>query len=240
MPPSTPTPPRRGHGGVVLWDARRGTRLQAGPMAVPEGHVSSLTFSPDGDTLSASYFVVRTRRAPAFGVVLWDARRGTRVQAGPMTVAEGHVSSLAFSPDGDTLAASYSVSGQGVRSKGGVVLWDARRGVRLQAEPLTVAEGRVSSMAFSPDGMTVAAIYYDDRVGGTGVVFWDVDLDSWMRRAGQIANRNLSLKEWRRFFPDEPYRKTFDKLQNLPMRSRTTHTYLRSEGGRAEENLGVN
>jgi hypothetical protein len=43
-------------------------------------------------------------------------------------------------------------------------------------------------------------------------VLWDVNLETWKHRAGQIANRNLSLNEWRRIFPDVTYRPTFPGL----------------------------
>ncbi len=57
---------------------------------------------------------------------------------------------------------------------------------------------------------TIAA-GYDIRVGG-GVVLRDLDLESWKRMAGEIANRNFTREEWWRYFPDEPYRRTFPKL----------------------------
>ena len=64
-------------------------------------------------------------------------------------------SSVAFSPDGKTLAAGYGVGGVG----GGVVLWDTARRERLQEKPLAVTEGYVRGVAFSPDGKTLAAGY---------------------------------------------------------------------------------
>jgi hypothetical protein len=47
-------------------------------------------------------------------------------------------------------------------------------------------------------------------------VLWDVDLESWQRRAGAIANRNFTRKEWRRYFPEETYRPTFANLPTPP------------------------
>jgi WD40 repeat protein len=81
---------------------------------------------------------------------------------------EGHVASVAFSPDGKTVAAGYA----GTSSVGGgVVLFDASRHERLQGQPLAVTEGSISSVAFSPDGKTVAAGYDAPR---GGVVLFDV------------------------------------------------------------------
>ena len=65
---------------------------------------------------------------------------------------EGDVWSVAFSPDGKTIAAGYRVG-----SGGGVVLWDLADRRRLSDEPLPVQEGVVWSVAFSPDGKTLAA-----------------------------------------------------------------------------------
>jgi hypothetical protein len=44
------------------------------------------------------------------------------------------------------------------------------------------------------------------------VVLWEVNFETWKQLAGQIANRNLSLNEWRRLFPNEAYRLTFPGL----------------------------
>jgi hypothetical protein len=43
-----------------------------------------------------------------------------------------------------------------------------------------------------------------------------VDLESWRRLAGQIANRNFARAEWRQYFPEEPYRPTFPDLTVPP------------------------
>ena len=53
-----------------------------------------------------------------------------------------------------------------------MVLWDVAARNRLVDEPLPVKEGDVRSVAFSPDGKTIAAGYGDGR--GGGVVLWDV------------------------------------------------------------------
>ena len=52
---------------------------------------------------------------------------------------EGDVGSVAFSPDGKTLAAGYYVVVGG--GGGGVVLWDVAARKRLGDEPLPVKEG---------------------------------------------------------------------------------------------------
>ena len=112
---------------------------------------------------------------------------------------------MAFGPEGK-IAAGYSVGGVG-----GVVLFDAR-GERLRPAPLEVKEGNVKSVAFGPEGK-IAAGYRNDRVGdGGGVVLFDADPASWLRKAGQTANRNFTRLEWTRYFPETPYRRTIRSL----------------------------
>jgi WD40 repeat protein len=109
------------------------------------------------------------------------------------------VYSVAFSPDGKLLA-----SGSGDKK---IILLDVvnrqPRGV-----PITGHQGAVWSVAFSPDGKLLASVSEDATVR-----LWDVDIESWLRRACHIANRNLTQEEWRRHMGNRPYRKT---CPNLP------------------------
>ena len=156
---------------------------------VPEGSVTSVAFGPEGQ-IAAGYGGVRG------GVVLFDAG-GERLRPAPLEVKEGSVRSVAFGPEGQ-IAARYT--GVGV---GGVVLFDAG-GERLRPAPLEVKEGYVSSVAYGPEGQITAG--YDD------VVLFDADPASWLRKAGQTANRNFTRLEWTRFFPETSYRRTIRSL----------------------------
>jgi len=208
-------------GGVVLWDVAEWKRLGGGPLAVTEDGVKSVAFSPDGKTLAAGYSGFRSGLDSGGGVVLWDVAGRKRLGEGALAVTEGNVESVAFSPDGKTLAAGYDV---GIRV-GGVELWDVAERKRLGEGPMAVTEGDVESVAFSPDGKTLAAGYgvsFGSRGYVGGVVLWDVDLESWKHKAGKIANRNFTRTEWQEYFPDQPYRKTFDWLPEAPVAEPTT------------------
>jgi WD40 repeat protein len=195
-------------GGVVLWEVATRKRHMEGPLHVKEGDVRSVAFSPDGKTLAAGYGdIFRFRGGPVGGVVLWEVATGKRHLEDPFSVKEGYVRSVAFSPDGETLAAGYVNIG----FRGGMVLWEVATRKRLLEDPLPV---KVNSVAFSPDGTTLAAGY---GVSGNGVVVqWDVALKSWECRAGQIANRNFTPAEWHEYFPDRPYGPTFCNLPVPP------------------------
>ena len=79
--------------------------------------------------------------------MLWDVAARKRLVDEPLPVKEGGVRSVAFSPDGKTIAAGYGVSGG---DGGGVVLWDVAARKRLADEPLAVKEGHVRERGLQP------------------------------------------------------------------------------------------
>ena len=70
-----------------------------------------------------------------------------------LTTAEGEVRSVAFSPDGKTIAAGYA------RRRWAGWCCGTWRAAAPGGGPLPVKEGGVSSVAFIPDGKTIAAGY---------------------------------------------------------------------------------
>ena len=154
----------------MLWDVAAPQRLADEPLAVKEGDVTSVAFSPDGKTLAAGYGGGRDGTAAAWCCGTSAARK--RLADDPLAVKEGDVNSVAFSPDGKTLAAGYGGRGDG----GGVVLWDVGHARAPGGRPAPRERGRrhrawpsaPTARPSPPD----TAIGLGDAVGG--VVLWDV------------------------------------------------------------------
>jgi WD40 repeat protein len=143
--------PRRDHlavassQGVYLY---RVDTLEEVSFSPTDMGVSSVAFSPDGDTLA------------------WGLPDGTvslpTTSAGVRTILEGHtgrVGSMAFSPDGERLVSASWADNS-------IVMWDIETGERLLT--LEGHKGGVESVAWSPDGTILASGSWDNTV-----IVWD-------------------------------------------------------------------
>jgi hypothetical protein len=102
------------------------------------------------------------------------------------------VHSLEFSLDGRTLA----VGGWGEPY---AALLDVATG--LQIGPRLTAGRDSATVDVSPDGRSLLQTHGN----GEGAV-WDIDPESWARRACALANRTLTQEEWKKFLPGRPYK----------------------------------
>jgi WD40 repeat protein len=130
--------------GTPLWLWDTATAKETWKAPAPPDWNYALAFSHDGMTLATGGRTVR----------LWNAATGKEVRRLP----DAHATSLAFAPDGRTLASAGSAA---------LRLWDVTTGKELPQRPGHQAD--VDRVAFAPDGKTLATASW----GETVVRLWD-------------------------------------------------------------------
>ncbi|MGH2877506.1 MAG: hypothetical protein ACRDLV_14745, partial [Solirubrobacteraceae bacterium] len=165
---------------VLLLDPATGqVRQTLHPFGIDE--TFSLAFAPDG-TLATG-----TRG----GIVqLWNPVSGDQA-AGPVAVAAGPVTSIAFDPTGQR----FATTGQ----DGTVKLWSSST-LQQEGTALNTQQGAATAAAFEPTGKGLLVV--DDH--GNGFT-WPTSLAAWEQRACAVAGRNLTRAEWTRYLPGHPY-----------------------------------
>jgi WD40 repeat protein/tRNA A-37 threonylcarbamoyl transferase component Bud32 len=207
-------------GGVDLWNAATGASLGTLRQQFPVLASSDVTFSADGALIAFAQTGAGAARAQVWDVAkrslvatveggregnplsvalstdgrliavggyanvvrIWDVRTGEIVHE----LDAGPANALEFSRDDRILAIS------------GASLWDVETGTKI-GPSLTVGS-RTAMMDLSSDGRRLLTTLGN----GQGAV-WDVDPESWVRRACALANRTLTRVEWERFLPGRPY-----------------------------------
>ena len=136
--------PRSGPAHVKLLNSSDGAEIRR--IAVGEGAIQSLAFSPDGTRLALATSGFTTRPT----ITIWDVRTGER-----LVELEGKwqaTESLVFSDDGTRLASI--VRGFGFEERNDVFVWDAATGKTLLTFP--GHSSRFLNIAFSPNGRRIA------------------------------------------------------------------------------------
>ena len=180
---------------IRLWDVNTSELIE-----ILEGHtddVTSVAFSPDGQTL-ASGSTDETIR-------LWDVNTGELLET-----LEGHrreVTSVAFSPDGKTLASGSTddtirLWNPKTKVNTGQALWNLETGAQIEQQTdntellLRTLEGHrweVTSVAFSPDGKTLASGSTDETTR-----LWNVNTGELLKTLRAETEEVLSVA----FSPD--------------------------------------
>ena len=185
---------------VRLWNPKTGENLAT--LTGHDGLVTGVAFSPDGKTLfsgsgdaTVRLWSTETRRQ------IWaaatpqaqeleverqfpEAREALGLPPAPRRspfekLAFQWVLTVAYSPDGKTLASSGS-------SDGTIQLWDAERGEHTKT--LKGHGDTVRSLAFSPDGKTLVSGSKDDTLR-----VWDVNAGRMLRKLAGHSNNLKSV-----------------------------------------------
>jgi WD40 repeat protein len=161
------------HTLILLWDLTTGKQLRA-----LEGHIDNINdveFSSDGRTLVSGSKDQTVR--------LWDVATGKQLKM--MQDTNGVASVVAVSSDGHTLASAGDNSPSGESEVGDTVntieLWDTTTGQITQT--LSRQKYWTSSLAFSPDGHTLASACWDDTI-----TLWDVATGKVLRSISGLAD----------------------------------------------------
>ena len=168
---------------------------------------------------------------------LWDVRTGKLLRELEQNVGNA-VLALEFSPDGS--------DPRRLRRRPLASLWDVATGDADRPEARRRGS-REAMIDLSPDGRRLLMTHGD----GEGAV-WDIDPESWARRACTLANRTLTREEWEEFLPGPAVRAGLRELSrpadvstatgprrcccsaetSLKRDERTLSRHSRHEGGR--------
>lgn len=147
----------------------------------PEG-VTTVTFSKDGKMVAIGH--------SCFVATLWDAATGEMLHELAWRTYSDHVSALAFSPNGRTLAV-------GIAYEDDVHLWSTRTGKERVA--LRGHTNNITSLAYSPDGTLASA-----SADGT-IKLWHPPSDRLLATLLRLPAIDGTDSGWLAYTPDGHY-----------------------------------
>ncbi len=174
---------------VIIWDvsdAKKPRKKMDPLMGESPVDIETIAASPDGKFVAAG---------DDYGnILIWNIATGESVIDQPLNgyaPEEGYnwVVSLAFSPDGKTLAAGYN-------SDGHVILWDMQK-LSMIGDVIQAHKGSVWGLAFASDGKTLISGSQDNAIQ-----FWDVSKLDTPIKLGEPLFGHLGHPTSMAFSPD--------------------------------------
>jgi competence ComEA-like helix-hairpin-helix protein len=175
---------------IVIWNADT-HKILGKALLESVTEIYKITFSPNNSILALSSNI---------GILLWDMKKQQLIGqplVGPLDTSD----TLAFNPDGTMLASG----GCGVHAnnndciQGEIILWDVATRQPI-GQPLRGHTDTVSSVIFGSDGKSLWSGGYDKTI-----LFWDLDIQFWIKHACEMAGRNFTSTEWSQYFSDDIY-----------------------------------
>ena len=168
------------------WQLPEGAKMRLG-----KGKVNDVKFSLDGDLLAVATHI---------GVWLYDAHTGSEIAL--LNDKPKNVRTIAFSPDGKTLATG------GRSREGAIQLWDIATATQVSAMGKGI--GSVGVLAFSEDGKTLASV---SLRRGIEFYAWDVDtgleVSHFKGQQNHFNSGTLAISPNHRFFASAGGNKIF-------------------------------
>ena len=158
------------------------------PTLEVRGIVRDVAFTSDGAILAIG----------ANSLVLWEMAKRSPLGSPLESYSRQDGALVAFSPDGHLFASCDKVF-INLRNTMNFQLVGPPLRVHKFAMEIPNNYG-VQSLAFSPDSKELITFTFDGTIWT-----WDLDDESWANRACRMANRNLTLEEWRRYMGDVIY-----------------------------------
>ena len=169
---------------IKVWDANNGTEVMK-----LNGHsdgVFSVSFSPDGKFIASGGADKKVK--------VWDAATGSELMT--LQSHDNAVLAVSFSPDGRRLVSASRLDCT-------IKVWDMTSG----AELLTLPGEDVYRVAFSPDGSTLAALYWE------GLILWETTKPSGGYSLRETAREARALVN-KLYEKDGYYYEVINRLKN--------------------------